>query len=1050
MQLPLVPRMCPSPAPWAPAPAADHPLHLRSLRVGAAGSTLLLAVHPLSRGDRRTAARRSRTARCAVEEDEHAKAVQQWVQDVVIGYNFCPYAQPAAAQGHLRVVTSTSEVPEGVLEDLSAEAVRLPQGAGLQLGDLIQLGEQRATIRDTCAGYSASGLPLAMANDADIHRRNGRTIQEDLRSFFMPLAANWTVLELGSYRGYTTRALAETFASVIAVDASEAFLNSNRRYNADRRNIFFVHLHSRVEGLRSLRQNEAPEPLMVAMVDAEHEYASVYRDTNQLLRYFRPSLKYLIFDDFGTDPGVMRAVREFVQSGRLRVLASSRPPHADAGTSMATYSHLGNGYAHQAPLPTTQPPATAPAHMLGPAGSPGSRPFSANPSSPYGSWDQLPAGPVDEDADPDFEEMVSDLRRSFVGWLKKAELETKQHRSELRRGRQAFEEEKLSVWQQFMAEKQREVEKIREDRRHAEEEMATHLRRMQTDIEEARSRISEERQRALRLAAGRGSASVVRELVAVGLSVNDGCRGTGYTPLHLAAAGGHVVVCELLLDALADVHKQVDGITALSLARKMGNMEVEEVIERHVATLLMHDQGNVADEAAQYRRAHVLPRVSAMLSEAVLQAAPFEEAQKPEESQGAGVEQEGSQRRRSVAHEYEKFRQEYGLFEADRQRLANPQLAAESTVDLNVGGTIFETTRSTLVQQSGSFLESLLSGRYQISRDRYGRIFLNRDPDHFRTILNFLRNPHTPPMPRDSAESEALVQEASFYGVHFFPFPLVFAVGGHDGYEHLRAMEVLDDGVKCSDFHRFALCDVEIYDCLRDTWEAGSAMRFARRNCGCCELEGRIYAIGGFDGTRIIDSVEAYDSRLKNLGDKGTFAHPLPTGRSSPMATVNGGKLWVLGGTSGTRLRTVDVFDPRANRWESLKTEMVDARSAGQAANCVHHVFAMGGTDNDHRIHFSAECLDPDDHEARMDFAAAVISDSIMVTGGQNGSVLSSSEFYRPELDEWQAGPSMAIPRCTIHHSLPVTCACTMRMSTKRSGTERSSKSLMSLKMRSV
>ena len=59
--------------------------------------------------------------------------------------------------------------------------------------------------------------------------------------------------------------------------------------------------------------------------------------------------------------------------------------------------------------------------------------------------------------------------------------------------------------------------------------------------------------------------------------------GTGYTPLHLAAAGGHVVVCALLLDALADVHKQVDGITALSLARKMGNMEVEEVIERHVA-----------------------------------------------------------------------------------------------------------------------------------------------------------------------------------------------------------------------------------------------------------------------------------------------------------------------------------------------------------------------------------------------------------------------------------------------------------------------------------
>ena len=33
------------------------------------------------------------------------------------------------------------------------------------------------------------------------------------------------------------------------------------------------------------------------------------------------------------------------------------------------------------------------------------------------------------------------------------------------------------------------------------------------------------------------------------------------------------------------------------------------------------------------------------------------------------------------------------------------------------------------------------------------------DPEHFRTILNFLRNPQTPPMPRDLAESEALVQD---------------------------------------------------------------------------------------------------------------------------------------------------------------------------------------------------------------------------------------------------------------------------------------------------
>uniref|UniRef100_A0A7S4V7T3 Uncharacterized protein n=1 Tax=Alexandrium monilatum TaxID=311494 RepID=A0A7S4V7T3_9DINO len=54
----------------------------------------------------------------------------------------------------------------------------------------------------------------------------------------------------------------------------------------------------------------------------------------------------------------------------------------------------------------------------------------------------------------------------------------------------------------------------------------------------------------------------------------------------------------------------------------MGNLDVEEVIERHVAALLLQGQGDGADESAQYRRAHVLPRVSPLLKEAVLQALP--------------------------------------------------------------------------------------------------------------------------------------------------------------------------------------------------------------------------------------------------------------------------------------------------------------------------------------------------------------------------------------------------------------------------------------------
>lgn len=124
----------------------------------------------------------------------------------------------------------------------------------------------------------------------------------------------------------------------------------------------------------------------------------------------------------------------------------------------------------------------------------------------------------------------------------------------------------------------------------------------------------------LRLAAQRGSASVVRELIAVGLTVNDSCPHSSFTPLQLASASGHLTVCELLLDALADVHKSVAGTTALTLAHKMGNTEVEEILERHLASLL-REEGEGGEDPVS-RRAHVLPRVSPVLSEAILQALP--------------------------------------------------------------------------------------------------------------------------------------------------------------------------------------------------------------------------------------------------------------------------------------------------------------------------------------------------------------------------------------------------------------------------------------------
>ena len=39
----------------------------------------------------------------------------------------------------------------------------------------------------------------------------------------------------------------------------------------------------------------------------------------------------------------------------------------------------------------------------------------------------------------------------------------------------------------------------------------------------------------------------------------------------------------------------------------------------------------------------------------------------------------------------------------------------------------------------------------------------------------------------------------------------------------------------------------------------------------------------------------------------------------------------MLGGTSGKRLKTVEFYDPKMNRWSNFEVDMIDARSAGQA-----------------------------------------------------------------------------------------------------------------------
>ena len=64
----------------------------------------------------------------------------------------------------------------------------------------------------------------------------------------------------------------------------------------------------------------------------------------------------------------------------------------------------------------------------------------------------------------------------------------------------------------------------------------------------------------------------------------------------------------------------------------------------------------------------------------------------------------------------------------------------ESRVLLSVGGVVFETSRTTLTTVPGSMLEAMFSGRHTIATCEDGRVFIDRDGEHFGLVLNFMRD----------------------------------------------------------------------------------------------------------------------------------------------------------------------------------------------------------------------------------------------------------------------------------------------------------------------
>jgi hypothetical protein len=133
----------------------------------------------------------------------------------------------------------------------------------------------------------------------------------DIYDFFQN-NPGFKIAEIGSHKGYTTSFLSTIFSIVYSIDNNIEFTMINKNLNKNARNIEYVMLD-----IYNNSWEKIPDDIDVSFIDAVHSYLGCKSDTMNSIKRFK-TLKYIIFDDYGTWPGVKQCVDELIQNKILK------------------------------------------------------------------------------------------------------------------------------------------------------------------------------------------------------------------------------------------------------------------------------------------------------------------------------------------------------------------------------------------------------------------------------------------------------------------------------------------------------------------------------------------------------------------------------------------------------------------------------------------------------------------------------------------------------------------------------------------------------------
>jgi len=195
---------------------------------------------------------------------------------------------------------------------------------------------------------------------------------------------------------------------------------------------------------------------------------------------------------------------------------------------------------------------------------------------------------------------------------------------------------------------------------------------------------------------------------------------------------------------------------------------------------------------------------------------------------------------------------------------------------------------------------------------------------------------------------------------------------------------------------------VSIAYAAEDSWVSKEPMPAARSGFGVAVVDGKIYAIGGTNGTHRLNVNEMYDPVTNTWHTKASMLTP----RLRFGIAVVENKIYVIGGSRGdsTYTNVNEVYDPETNTWET-KTSMPTTRHAMDANVVDGKIYIIGGNS------LVNEVYDPttDSWTTKTPiptgvgyYASAVVDNKIYVIGGAVGVTL--NQIYDTETDTWSSG----------------------------------------------